>query len=712
MRIHTNDFKNAIKTLGRELDSKITYTENNVEIELGGEQLNSISLHYEGAILKSVMKQLDIDSNVDIPLNTILNAQFGVKVNGTYEYLNLGNFVVYKSEKQEDLDSYKITCYDKLLYSMKEYETTGTYPITIRDYIKAICDKLGLEFANENENFTNYDKVIQDELYLDEEGNSLNYTFRDVLDELAEVTASTICINNNDKLEIRYPKLVGDTTKVSGTEIHITDAIKQGILYDGVNNITQTNSNLPFEMELNYITQSGFETIDEEFLKDVNVNFGELYGPINTVVLTRAEADKISHSIPEDLPDEDKIAIEIKDNQIMNWEDREDYIDDILSKLYGLEYYINDFASTGVCYLDLCDMYGVSIDGNVYKCLMLNDEINITQGLEENIYTEMPEKAEVEYKYTNSTDKAVREASIIIDKKISQVDIKGKTINLTADDINITSNNFSVTNDGKITATAGDIAGYELVQDEDGNRYLMARAYPEYDFDETDLQKVENYINGLEPLTPEELEKYDVNKDGEVDITDLVILSGIVSFGVDTTHPVEVRLSSSKANLLESVLGSGISLKVGNRLMFNAGPWGTKINDGDIYGERILFEDDSVYGETGTLTLADQIDNGLGLTFLISSYKYIDFIGVDNNGTPGAYIRIMGIDLDTAGAVSIQMIEAGTNGTYIRKTKYTLTNGNELVPSNYGYIYILNSGSVQTNRNQNYIGIKKIIGYK
>jgi hypothetical protein len=112
MKAHTNDFKNEIKTLGRELDSKITYTENNVEIELGSEQLNSISLHYQGAILKSIMKQLDIDSNVDIPLNTILNAQFGIKVNGVYEYLNLGNFIVYKSEKQEDLNSSKITCYD------------------------------------------------------------------------------------------------------------------------------------------------------------------------------------------------------------------------------------------------------------------------------------------------------------------------------------------------------------------------------------------------------------------------------------------------------------------------------------------------------------------------------------------------------------------------------------------------------------------------
>lgn len=145
MKAHTSDFKNQIKTMGRELDSKITYTLNGVNVELGKEQLNSITPTYQGALLKSVMKELDIDSNVYIPEKTILNYQFGVKINGEYEYINFGNYVVYKAEKQEDTNSYKLTCYDKMLYSMVDYESLGiTYPITIRDYIKTICDKLGL----------------------------------------------------------------------------------------------------------------------------------------------------------------------------------------------------------------------------------------------------------------------------------------------------------------------------------------------------------------------------------------------------------------------------------------------------------------------------------------------------------------------------------------------------------------------------------------
>ena len=367
MKAHTNLFKEKIKEFGREIDSKITYTLNNEEIELGNEDLNSVSLHYEGGILKSVMKQLDIDSNVEIPLETILTYEFGVKVGNEYEYINYGNFVVYKVEKQEDTSSYKITCYDKMLYSMKDYVNMNLiYPITIRNYIIEICDWLGLDFANTSDTFANYDKAIPNELYLDDEGNSLGYTFRDVLDELAEVTASTICINDDDELEIRY--------------------------------ITDTE-----------------DTIDEEYLKDVNVNFGETFGPINVIVLSRsAGSDNIYY--PAILPENPK-ELKISDNQIMNGNDRDIYLAGIYNKLNGLTYMLNDYSSTGICYYDVCDRYNVQIGENTYSCVMFNDEINITQGLEEKIYTDLPEETVTDYTKADTTDRRINQVSLIVDKQ-------------------------------------------------------------------------------------------------------------------------------------------------------------------------------------------------------------------------------------------------------------------------------------------------------
>ena len=418
MKAVSVNFKNKILEMGREIDSKITYTINNVQTELGVNDLNSVTPHYEGNILKSVMKQLDIDSNVNIPIGTVVNYRFGLKVGNAYEYVNLGNYVVYSSEKQEDLNSYKIICYDKMLYSMIDYETPKvngtaiTYPITIRDYITAICSHLGLTFLQENFSFVNYNKEIQSELYLDANGNSLNYTFRDVLDELAQVTASIICIDEDDNLEVRY----------------ITDPQ---------------------------------ETIDEESLKDINVNFGEVYGPVNTVSLKRsADSDVISQSIPSDLADDLKNEISISDNQILSGDDRGDYLENILYSLYGLTYSINDFSSVGITYLELGDIYSVSIDNTTYNCVMLNDEILVTQGLQENIHTDMPDESVTDYNKTTKDDRMMNRTNLMVDKvnqritsEISQVDdIRGIVLgNYTiTSDATFQANKtyYSLTNDG------------------------------------------------------------------------------------------------------------------------------------------------------------------------------------------------------------------------------------------------------------------------
>lgn len=371
MKAHTSSYKDNVRLFGRELDSIITYTLNGEQIELGTNDLNSVTPHYEGAILKSVMRQLDIDSNVEIPVGTILNYQFGVKINGTYEYINFGDYVVNTVEKQEDVDSYKIVCYDKMLYSMVDYESTGiTYPATVRDYIGAVATKIGLTFKNANDTFANYNRIIDHELYLDTDGNSLGYTFRDVLDELAQVTASTICINQEDG-----------------------------------------------ELEIRYINDTG-DTINEEYLKDVNVNFGEKYGPVNSIVLSRAsEADNVYLQDEESVAENGLCEIKIKENQIMNFNDRSDYLPDILGVLGGLEYYLNDFSSTGITYLNLCDRYNVQIGENTYSCIMFNDEINITQGLEEIIFTELPEESETDYKKADKTDRKINQTYIIVDKQ-------------------------------------------------------------------------------------------------------------------------------------------------------------------------------------------------------------------------------------------------------------------------------------------------------
>lgn len=393
MKVHTTKFKEQIKELGRELDSIITFG----NTALGVEELNAVTPSFQGGLLKSVMKQLDIDSNVDIPVGTELNYKFGVKVDNEYEYLDFGNYIVYSSEKQEDTMSYKIVCYDKMLKSMVEYEDMAlVFPITIRDYLNEIAQFMGLQFANLYEEFTNYNREIPSEIFLKNDGGTLNYTFRDVLDQLAQVVGGVICVNNYDELEVRY--------------------------------IKETN-----------------DTIDEEFLKDVNVNFGEKYGPINSIVLSRSGgSDNVYVQDEESIERNGLHELKISDNQIMNFNDRSLYLQGLLNRLNGLEFYINDFVSTGICYYDLYDKYNVKIGENTYQCVLFNDEILVTQGLEENIYTEKPEETQTDYTKADKTDRKINSAYIIVDKRLGEIESRVNSTTEIVGDLESSINYFSV----------------------------------------------------------------------------------------------------------------------------------------------------------------------------------------------------------------------------------------------------------------------------
>ena len=396
MKTHSQEFKENISKLGRQLKSRITYTLNDEEIELGNPELNSVTLSYETSLLKSVMKYVEIDSNVEIPAGTIFKYELGLKTGNEYEYLNYGNYVVKEVEIKEDTNSYLIKAYDKMLYSMIDYKALDniTYPITIRDYIGAICTELGLTFANSSDTFANYDKEIPNELFLTNDSKSLGYTFRDVLDQLAETTGSNICINSSDQLEVRY--------------------------------LNNTN-----------------DTIDESYLKNINVNFGKKFGPVNSIVLSRsAGADNVYLRDEESVSQNGLCEYKIVDNQIMNGNDRGAYLEDLLEQLDGLEYYINDFDSTGICYYDICDKYNVSIGDNTYNCILLNDTITITQGLEENIYTKEPEETNTDYTKADKTDQRINQTTLIVNKQEGEIQaLASKVVDIS----NIAEDNGTIT---------------------------------------------------------------------------------------------------------------------------------------------------------------------------------------------------------------------------------------------------------------------------
>lgn len=369
MRAHTAEFKDQIKLMGREFDLQLTFTDaNDEEVVLYPEHILSASVVTNGNLLKSLMRELDFTTTYydEIQPNTAINVQYGLLIGSDYEYLNLGTFYVLEGQYNADEEAYEYTCYDKMLFTMTDYESlqNGTFPMTVRDFITNLCLDKGLVFANASDTFTNYDKVINEDLY-----TGLNYTYRDILDECSQVVGGSLCINDDEEVEIRYPNDTNDT-------------------------------------------------IDEEYLKDTNISFGEVYGPVNSIVLTRSGgSDSIYAQDSQSIEDNGLCEIKIEDNQIMNFNNRDEFLAGLLLRLDGLTYSINDYVSTGICYYDFLDRYNVVIGNNTYSCLLLNDEIKITQGLEENIYTERPDESETDYKASDITDRRINQAYIIVNKQ-------------------------------------------------------------------------------------------------------------------------------------------------------------------------------------------------------------------------------------------------------------------------------------------------------
>lgn len=438
MKQHTAEFKQELIKMGKQIDSIITYTDGNNQTVTLHDELFKVTPLFEANLMKSVMKQLEVESSVAIPYGTIINYQLGIKVGNNFEYLDYGNYVVFSNDKQEDTNTYKITCYDKMIYSMKPYDKiTGNYPMTIKSYLGLLATKIGLTLKDTN--FHNYSLEIQTDLYED-----LEYTYRDVLDEIAQATGSIIIINASDQLEVIYPTNSGDT-------------------------------------------------INEEYFKDVNVNFKEKYGPINSIVLSRAgESDNVYIQDADSIRANGLCEVKIVDNQIMNFNDRSDYLQGLLDALGGVEYYINDFESIGVLYYDVGDYYNVTIGNNTYKCLMLNREINVTSGIEEIIHTDMPEQGETDYTKADKTDRKINRTNLIVDKQnqvidgiITEVDEQNDKIaeiKATTDDIEMqVANMYNATKTVtgvKTVVMEKCIKGFLLKLRIKGNNSVFDRLYP------------------------------------------------------------------------------------------------------------------------------------------------------------------------------------------------------------------------------------------
>ena len=142
----------------------------------------------------------------------------------------------------------------------------------------------------------------------------------------------------------------------------------------------------------------------------------------------------------------------------------------------------------GIVYYDLCDKYTASIDGNSYTCIMFNDEINITQGLEEIVYTERPEDSETDYKKSDTTDIRINQAYVMVDKQNQ---------NITALTNQVTTTQEMAENNAEVITTISDNLT-EVKQDVQGVTTTISQIQQSQGDILTDIATIQETIAGLQ----------------------------------------------------------------------------------------------------------------------------------------------------------------------------------------------------------------------
>ena len=132
------------------------------------------------------------------------------------------------------------------------------------------------------------------------------------------------------------------------------------------------------------------------------------------------------------------------------------------------------------------------------------------------------------------------------DEIVSMLNASAKEINLKSNRFSLESDKAKIYKDGTVEFIGGTIGGFELTKNEFKTNISVTRNYTQ-----NDLNKVQQYLLGQATLTNEEIDYYDANGDGTINILDLLLIQKVLS-GTDSatvTGTFELNSSSSLKSL-------------------------------------------------------------------------------------------------------------------------------------------------------------------
>ena len=123
--------------------------------------------------------------------------EIGLLVDGTYEWVKMGEYFINDIEIDRNRKTTKLDLMDGMFKLNREHVTDLTYPAEIRNVIKEICLKTGIELANENMGLASMNYRIE------QIPKDKKMTFRDVLSLATQMLGMSCFFNREGKLEVK-----------------------------------------------------------------------------------------------------------------------------------------------------------------------------------------------------------------------------------------------------------------------------------------------------------------------------------------------------------------------------------------------------------------------------------------------------------------------------------------------------------------------------
>ena len=348
----SSGFKTAMKANAKELSAYIT---DNDTIEIrDNDDLKELEIKNEGDLFGTVLRlaKATYFGNEDL-LGKEINIYMGVKVGAGFEYINYGTFLVVQQEKDKETELTTITAYDKMYEMLKMYKSVSVgYPVTIKGFLEKLCSEFNCVLATSS--FFNDSIELPADLFV---WQSLSY--RNVLDYIAEITASVIYFNNENKLVV---KNIGDIS----VETLIPDNVNKMKLenkWGGVNSVVLANT----PTERNFIYDGGY------YNPPILLENGE--------ELLLENGDTLDLEVLSEIDGLYQIRFE---NNLICYDDREDFLSGLSGELTGFEYYPFELETVFLGYFEIGDKIIIKdINNNEYPSYILGIDLSLKDGAKE-----------------------------------------------------------------------------------------------------------------------------------------------------------------------------------------------------------------------------------------------------------------------------------------------------------------------------------------